>query len=376
MQGSIRKRGKGSWAVRLDVGRDPQSGRRRQIERAVRGTKRDAEKELARLIYELDQGTDLRPERLTVGEYLKRWLADYAKPNVGPSTYVKYEEIVRIHLTPRLGAVLLGKLQPLQIQRAYAAIIASGLSEKTVLHVHRLLHEALRHALRWQLIRINVSEAVEPPRPQRYEARALNVAELLRLIAAGDQTRYGILIRLAATTGLRQGELLGLRWKDVDLASGRIYVTQAAARATGEGIVFRSPKTHRSRRAVVLSPRTIEMLQEHRWRQLKEHQSLGDEFQDSGLVFATPLSSPVDASNLRRMWNKLVKETGLTGLRFHDLRHSHATFLIKEGFNPKVVSERLGHANVGITLNTYTHLLAADQAEAAAFMDRLMETPR
>jgi integrase len=173
-------------------------------------------------------------------------------------------------------------------------------------------------------------------------------------------------------TGLRQGELLGLRWQDVNLDAGARHVQQTCQWLPGQGFIFRQPKTSRSCRAVALSPDTVQRVRQHRHRQLEERLLVGPAYQDHGLVFATPLGTPIDPSNLRRAWARIVKAAGLDHLRFHDLRHAHATLMLQQGTHPKVVSERLGHSGIGITLDIYSHVLPGIQAQAAAQLDGLV----
>ena len=372
MPGSIIKRGKSSWTVVVDIGRDPVTGKRRQLWRGVKGTKRDAETLLVQLLHQRDSGIDAPPGKITVSEYLNRWLDDYARPNTAPKTHMRYEEVIRLHLVPVLGSIPLAKLRPLHIQEAYRRALAKGLSPRTVLHCHRVLREALKHALKWQLIARNPADAAEPPRFERREIKALPPEDLRRILTAADDTPYGTLVHLAATTGLRRGELLGLRWQDVDLETGMIHVRQTAQRLPGQGITFRPPKTHRSSRPVSISPSTVERLRQHRRGQLEERMALGPDYEDHDLVLATPLGMPNDPGNLRRAWGRIVKAAGVDSMRFHDLRHAHATLLLQQGVHPKVVSERLGHAGVAITLDTYSHVLPGLQEEAAEKLDRVL----
>lgn len=379
MQGHIRKRGKRSWAVVIELGRDPVTGKRRQSWRSIKGSKREAEALLVQLLHQRDTGIDRPPGRISTGEYLENWLRDYARVNTAPKTYQCYEDVVRRHLIPGLGSIPLTRLRPQHIQAHYSRALQGGrldgqggLSARTVLRQHQVLHVALRHAVKWQLLASNPADAVQPPRPERHEIRALAVDEVRRLLKAADATAYGALVHLAVATGMRQGELLGLRWRDVDLEAGVLHVQQTCQWLPHRSFIFRQPKTQRSRRSVALSPESVRRLRRHRQRQLEERLLLGPAYEDSGLVFATPLGTPIDPSNLRRAWSGIVRAAGLEHLRFHDLRHAHATLLLRQGVHPKVVSERLGHSGVGITLDTYSHVLPDLQAQAAAQLDALL----
>ncbi len=371
MPGHIRKRGMESWTVVIDLGRDPQTGKRRRLWRSVKGTKRDAEALLIQLLNQRDTGIDAPSGKITVAEFLKRWLRDYAS-HLAPKTHRRYEEVVRLHLVPALGALPLTRLRPLHIQECYRRVLDMGRSARTALHTHRVLREALQHALRWQLIARNPADAVEPPRPKRYEIPALPPDMIRQLLAAADDTRYGTLVHTAVMTGLRQGELLGLRWRDVDLETGTLSVRQTCQWLPREGFVFRQPKTHRSTRPVALSPRTVQRLRQHRSQQLEERLSLGPAYEDNDLVFATPLGTPLHPNTLRVGWLRILKAANIGHLRFHDLRHAHATLMLQQGVHPKIVSERLGHSGIAITMDTYSHVLPGLQAEAAAQLDDLL----
>ena len=381
MRGSIRKRSNGSWTVIVDLGPDPATGRRRQRWEAVRGTKRDAEARLVAILNERQGGIEVQPGKETVGQYLDRWLRDYVAQNTAPKTEQTYREVVRSHLVPAFGALRLTGLRPTHIQAFYTAAQRSvrvdgrgGLSARSVLRYHQILHAALHQAVRWQLISSNPADAVEPPRADRREVSGLSPAQVHALFAAADGTSIGSFVRLAVLTGCRRGELLGLRWSDVDLDRAVLHIQQTAQRITGSGIVFRQPKTRLSRRAIALSPEAVRVLREHRRAQLEERLRAGSAYVDAGLVFASGLGgTPVEAGTIRRLWTRVVAEAGIGQVRLHDLRHAHASLLLRQGVHPKVVSERLGHASVNITLDTYSHVLPGLQSAAALALDAALE---
>lgn len=402
MKGHIRKRGKDSWALVIELDRTP-DGRRNQRWHTVRGSKRDAERELAKLLNEVATGEYVEPSKMTVAEFLDQWLVTYAKPNVGPRTYERYEQIVRLHLIPNLGRNLLTKLNPMQIQTYYAAALQAGndhsgkrarrkdektavkdqkrdgekkgLSPTTVLQHHRVLHKALECAVKWQIVARNVADAVEPPKRARREMQTLDAEQVRRLLQEAEDTEYYALIYVAVNTGLRRGELLGLKWEDIDLKEGTAQIRRSLQRIRGEGIVAREPKTHRSRRSVSLPPTVVEVLKKQRASQAKDRLFMGEAYRDSGLVFATSLGTPIEPANLSRRFDQLVKSAGLPHTRFHDLRHTHASLMLKAGVHPKIVSERLGHSAIGITLDTYSHVLPNLQKEAARKLDEQLFGP-
>lgn len=374
MRGHIRQRGKKSWSIVLDLGRDP-SGKRRQKWHTVHGTKRDAQRELTRLLHSLNTGEYVEPSKLTVGEYLNRWLSDYAKIRVSIRTYERYSEIVRLHLIPSLGNHLLPKLQPLHIQECNSRALESGridgkggLSPQTVLHHHRVLSEALHQAVRWQLLTRNPADAVEPPRPKRKEFRAPDEAEIAVLLESTKNTPHHVPIFIAATTGMRMGEILGLRWKDVDLKESIISVRQAIVR-TSNGLRFHQPKTLKGRRLIPLPQITVDRLGDHRRQRTAECLALGMRLEDTDLVCCAADGTPIDPCTFSKTFASTIKKLGLRKCRFHDLRHGHATQLLRHGIHPKVVNERLGHSSIGITLDVYSHVLPSLQEEAAKKID-------
>jgi len=370
MKGHIRKRGKSSWAVVLYLGRDA-TGKERHKWHSVRGTRRDAQRELARLLHETNTGSYVEPARMSVSEFLDRWLADYAKPKVSPKTYERYQEMIDGHIRPTLGSYLLPKLGPLHVQTFYSWALAKGrkdgkggLSAQSVVHFHRLLHKAFAQALKWQLLARNPIQAVEPPRAERQEMRALDEDETASLLNLLAESRLYMPTMLAVTTGLRRGEILGLHWSNVDLATGTIAVVQSLEQ-TKEGLRFKSPKTHRSRRSIALPAITVEALRSHRATQAEERLALGPIYDDRDLVCPRQGGAPWAPDAFSTAFAARVRRSALGRFRFHDLRHSHATHLLRAGVHPKIVSERLGHSTVGITLDTYSHVLPGIQEEAA-----------
>jgi integrase len=377
MKGHIRKRGKNSWAVVIFLGRDP-GGKQHRKWHAVRGTRRDAQRELARLMNEINTGSYVEPARMTVAEYLDRWLADYAKPKVSPKTYERYQEMIDGHIRPALGSYLLPKLSPLHIQGFYSRALATGrkdgrggLSSQSVVHFHRLLHKAFAQAVKWQLLARNTLQAVEPPKAQRQEMRALDEDETASLLSLLGENRLYMPVMLAVTTGLRRGEILGLRWSNIDLATGTMTVVQSLEQ-TKEALRFKSPKTHRSRRSLALPAITIEALRSHRAKQAEERLALGPAYVDQDLVCPRPSGLPWAPDVFSTAFSSFVRRSGLKPFRFHDLRHSHASHLLRAGVHPKIVSERLGHSTVGITLDTYSHVLPGMQEDAVQLLDAVL----
>jgi integrase len=318
----------------------------------------------------------VKPTKQTVGEYLEEWLRDYVTTNTAPTTADGYSDIVRAHLIPELGRFPLNALQPSHIQAYYARMLVSGrrdgkggLSAQTIKHHHRVLYEALKHAVKHDMLIRNVAEAVDPPRPEGKEMTKLEPENVRTLLDAARETPFYTLLYTAIYTGLRRSELLGLRWRDIDLDVTALSVVQTLHHVPKKGYIFKEPKTKRSRRLVDLSPSLALLLREHRANQELERRLLGRLLMPDDLVFCCSDGSPLPPNSVTKAFHRLVKSMGVSGIRLHDLRHTHATLMLRQGVHPKVVSERLGHSSVAITLDTYSHVLPGIQAAAARRFD-------
>lgn len=362
MRGSIRKQGRDTWQIRYYV-----DGKQRS--ETVRGKKADAQARLAAVLHQLQTGEYVEPAKLSLGEYLSRWLAS-VKPSVRPTTYDSYETMVRRHIAPALGSVPLAKVTPLHIQQLLAGVRrADGregpLSARTVRYVFTVLHMALDRAVKWQLLARNPCDAVEPPRPERYELQLWTPDQACAFLEHVADDRLYPLYLLAVTSGLRRGELLGLRWQDLDLDAGGANVRQAVVAVGGKPVVA-PVKTARGRRTVALSPTALGALRQHRKRVAEEKLLLGPDYHDFDLVFPYPDGRPHCPNALAKKFARVVASAGLPRIRFHDLRHLHATLLLRQGIHPKVVADRLGHFSAAFTLDTYSHAGLDLQREAAA----------
>lgn len=308
---------------------------------------------------------------LTVGAYLHEWLA-HARGRVRAATYEGYEALIRCHALPALGEVRLAELSPLRLQRLYHELMSDHhdrpLSSGTVLNLHLVLTQALGQAARWQLVSANPAAGAQPPRPRRKEPVVVDVALTQRLLAASAGTRLELPAAMALATGMRRGEILALRWREVsdDLTVAQVRATLQTSRG---GLVFEKPKTARSKRAVALPEFLRPYLEAQRTRQAALRDTEG--WVEHGLVVTRENGAPFNPDSLSSAWRRLLKSKGLPTVRFHDLRHAHATLMLLQGVHPKVVSERLGHASIGITLDLYSHLLPTMQAQAAAAFDEL-----
>jgi len=378
VKGHIRKRGKRSWAVVLYLGRDPATGKKQYKWHRVNGTKRDAERALAELLHQVNTQQYAEPSKLTLGEYLEEWL-DHASSRVRPSTWQGYATMVRRHITPVLGNVPLSQLTPRHVQRLCDEQLKAGradgrgkkLSHRTVQYVHAVLYRALKHAVELQLVARNVAAAVKPPRPERREVPVLDQEVATRLLKAAEGTRLYVPILLAVSTGMRRGEVLGLRWKDVDLEAGTASIQQTLL-ADPSGYRFSPPKSAQGRRRIALPEVVVDGLRTHRRQQLEYRLALGPGYDDHDLVVCLEDGRPWAPNGFRKAYRRLTRKLGLDEVRFHDLRHLHATTLLRKGIHPKVVADRLGHAEVRITLDTYSHVLPDIQQDAARAMDEVL----
>jgi integrase len=361
MRGTIRQRSKGSWTIQVYAGRDPVTGKKMRIARTVRGTKKEAELALAKLINAVETGIDFNSSKLTFGDYAERWLRSKRK-NVRPKTLERYSDIFRLHIIPVVGNIPLLKLKPLHLEKVYEQAFARGLSAQSVHHIHRVLFSSLRQAVAWQLIPRNVAEAVVAPRPEQREVGAMTAADVVRLLEIVQGTNLELPTLLGVGTGMRLGEVLGLRWSDVDLDKKSARISQTV-QETHEGTVFVPPKTHRSRRSVSLPNFVIAGLRKHKKEQAERRLYVGAAWHDLDLVVERGDGQPVRTSSLSGRFASAMKRAGMD-LTFHGLRHGHASLMLAAGVNLKVVSERLGHSTIGITADLYTHV--ADQLHEAA----------
>ncbi len=379
MKGSIRQRSKGSWEVCLDTGRDPATGKRLRHFESVKGNKKVAQQRIHELLHTLEQGAYIKPLRVTLAEWLRDWISGYVATNCSLRTAQSYQSEVKCHLIPALGAIPLAQLQPQHLQNYYACALSQGrvdgkggLSARTVQYHHRILSEALSHAVKMGILVRNVAEAADPPRPEQKNMATLVPEDVPQFLEAAHETPYYGLFYTALYTGMRLGELLGLRWCDVDLDMASLSVVQALYKRSGVCKMVK-PKSSHSRRRIALSPSLALLLRDHKAEQQVQRILLGTPLSDSDLVFCHHDGKPLDPGVVSHTFARVLKKAGLPHIRFHDLRHTHATLLLKGGIHPKIVSERLGHANIGITLDTYSHVLPGLQEKAAEHFDNLVE---
>lgn len=364
-EGSITQRNDGRWMARVSL----PDGSRKSFYGA---TRREAQQKLTAALRNLEQGRPIAPERQTVGDFLTKWLAS-AKPNLRPSTYQRYEEVLRLHILPTLGKHRLARLMPPQLQALYAAKLAEGQAPRSVRKIHALLHRALGQARRWRLIPANPCDDVEQPRPADQAIQPLSPEQARALLAAATDDPLEALYVLALTTGMRQGELLALRWGDVDLERRRLAVTRTVRRISGQGWHVGPPKSKSGLRRIELTDLAVAALRRHRERQRFQRLAAGEAWQEQDLVFTNEVGGFIEATNLvQRSFRPLLERATLPRIRFHDLRHSTASLLLVEGKLTKVVQELLGHSSIQITDDTYRHVAPVLHRDAVDALERLL----
>lgn len=364
-EGTIYKRPNGTWCAQVSI-----DGQRLT---KYAPTQRECRAWLKETLAQVDQGMTADGSRVTLAAYLEHWLT-IVEPSLRPNTWRQYHNITRRHILPDLGDIHLAQLRPDHLQGLYATKTTAGLGARTIQLIHTILHRSLGHAVEWGLIGRNPSDAVKTPQPPRHEMTILDAEQARRFLTAARDSRHQALFHLAITTGLRQGELLGLRWKDLNWDTGFLQIQRQLYRVTGQGLIFSEPKTSAGRRSIVLAAADLDILRQHRKQQLEERLFAGSRWQEQDLIFPTTIGTPLDQRNMTREFKAILASAGLQPLRFHDLRHTAASLMLQSGIHPKIVQERLGHSDITITLNTYSHVLPSLQKEAAETIAALLSS--
>jgi len=358
-EGTIYKRGS-SWTAQVTL-----EGHRLTKTFA---TQKECQAWIREVSNQIERGLRIDGAKMRVGDYLELWLENY-QGAVRPKTHHQYRGVVYNHLIPALGKIKLNTLHPQQIQSLYSKLAEQGHSQRTIQLIHSVLRRALVIAERQGLIVRNPAKVVEPPKVPFKEMQILDDNQVRQMMIAADGSRFEHLYYLAVTTGLRQGELLGLKWIDVDWASNNLHVRRQIQRVTGKGTKFSEPKTKAGRRMVELGSEALKRLSSQR-KQL-DIEALLSGWQDQGLIFPSTSGTPADQRNLHRDFKRVLEKAGLPNIRFHDLRHTAATLMLINGIPLIVVSRRLGHSKPSVTLDIYGHYLPGMQSTAAALMDEL-----
>ena len=413
-EGGITKRSDGRWMAQADLGW--QDGKRRRKTLYGR-TKREVQDKLRATLQRINDGLPPLPEQETVGGYLRRWLK-VKSGQVRPRTYESYEQAVRLHLLPGLDRLRLAKLAPSDVATWLDVHRRQGAGPRTIQYARSVLRAALSQAVRWELVSRNAAALTDPPRHRSREIQPLTSEQAKMLLAAVAGHRLEALITVAVALGLRRGEALALRWDAVDLDAGVLSVRYTLDRTGGDPVArkslaaerdrllarlkattdsvtrralaeslaetrrqlkavqgslrFAEPKTDRGRRTITLPGLVATALHEHRTRQIEERMAAGSRWRDWGLVFTTPIGTPIGTHSLHRMFKTILRGAGLPDIRYHDLRHTAATLLLAQGVAPRTIMETLGHSQIGLTLNTYGHVVPTLQREAAAKMNEIL----
>lgn len=373
MRGQIIKRGE-TWTVRIFLGRDT-TGKRRYFNKTIHGNKTDANKYLTGKLREKDLGIFIEPASMSLSDYLDKWLSESVKQRVREQTLDSYKMQLK-HVRNSLGSRKLSDIKTLDVQKLINSLTAKGLAPRTVRYVHAVLSSALKQAIKWNILSQNPCTSCDLPRKIKKEMKCLTTEQTVAFLEAAQNTKHFALYRLVVETGLRPEEYLGLQWKDIDVERGVISIQRAVIEGRKGGFYFDEPKTNGSRRSIPISQDLIAELKKHRRAQLEEKLKLGSVYRNLDLVFASEIGTPLQQKNMRdRHFKPLLKKAGLPDdVRVYDLRHTTATMLLSEGVNPKIVSERLGHASIVLTLDTYSHVLPTMQEDATARLETMLRT--
>lgn len=373
MKGHIRERSPGRWAIVLDV-HDAETGKRKRKWHSFEGTKRQAQIECSRLVTAMQAGSYQEPGKLTLNQFFETWI-EYQRAQVSPRTVERYAEIARKNLSPLLGAVALTKLRPEQISAAYTKALQTGrrdgkggLAPRTVHHMHRVLKQALRQAVVWNMLSRSPADLVRPPKVERAPMMPLDATQTARLLNHFRPTRMYMPVLLAVMCGLRRGEIAALRWRSVDLSNAQLSVVESAEQ-TRAGVRIKETKNSKGR-AVALPSMVTDQLRLHRLRQAEEFFRLGARPSEATQVVTQETGEPLQPNSITHEFVRILALCPtLPRIRLHDLRHTHATQMLSDGVHPKVAQERLGHSTIAITLDLYSHVMPGMQSDAAAKVD-------
>jgi integrase len=372
MTGHVRRRGERSWELKFDIGTDPLTGKRATRYHSFKGTKREADAELIRLIAAADRGDYVDPSKTTVAEFLDRW-ETWAATQVSGKTLERYRDLAAHHIRPHLGARRMQKLKSVDFAELYGRLLrpkpgGAGLAPRTVGHVHRLLHRVFGHAVKWSVIASNPVTA-EPPRVPRTEIEILGPKQVTVLLTALRGQRLYPVALIGLATGMRRGEIVALRWSDIDLDGGKVRV-ERSLEETQAGLAFKEPKTKAGHRTIGIPTSVVAELRAH-WRQQQEERlalGLGKGGAED-LAFPRPDGTTWPPDRLSSTWAKTVQTKGLPKVTFHALRHTHVSQLIAAGLDIVSVSRRIGHSNPTVTLGVYAHLFGNTDEKAVAAVE-------
>lgn len=368
-ESSIFKGADGRWHGWVSCGTAPDGRRRR---RHVSAKTRVLVVQKVRAA-EAERDLDVRAPGVTVAVWLSYWVSEIQPRRVRPRTLDGYTSLIDRHVTPSLGRLRLAQVTPDHLEGLYTRLLAGGLSASTVLRVHRLLARAFKVAVQRGVVARNVTALVDPPRVPRADvARPLSADEARAVLATAASERNAARWTVALALGLRQSEVLGLQWRDIDLAAGSLTVRRTQHEVAGVGITYAEPKTDRSRRTLALPPMLVQQLAEHRRVQAVERETAGSVWEEHDAVFAQPNGRPVGRKVDYTAWCRLLERAGVRHVRLHDARHTTATLLLAEGIQARVVMDLLGHSQMRTTTDLYSHVMPALAREAADKMGRVL----
>ncbi|MGG0727252.1 tyrosine-type recombinase/integrase [Bacillus paramycoides] len=359
MKGHIRKRGS-KYCIVVDIGPDPETGKRRQKWFSGYKTKKEAEKDVAKKITELNEGTFLEPSKITLKEYLYEWL-EIKKMSIQKSTYDVYKSFINTHIVSSIGMVPLSKLNVMHIQKCYKNSLDNNSAKNTTLLAHRILKSALNLAVKQRIINQNPVALAEIPKSEKTSIQTWTEDEVKTFLLHSQDSRYHTGFVLAITTGMRLGEVLGLRWQDVDFDNHTVTINQTLGH---DNKIKTSTKTNSSKRTIPIPLEAIEELKKRKLQVNKDKLRIGSGYHDLDLITCSNLGKVTTRSTFGRHFDKIIQNAEIKKIKFHDIRHTHATLLLKQGVHPKVVSERLGHTDISLTLRVYSHVLPNMQEDA------------
>ena len=365
-----RKSGKKSYEITVTGERDPLTGKRPRIYKTVRGTAKEAKATMRQMIVDMERGDIIKRTKKTVGQWLDEWMELYL-PNVEETTKIGYKGKIRCYLKPALGDILVESLRAPHVQKMINDMLARGLSPKNIRDTYNNINAAMKKAVVLRMIPFNPCEGVVLPKLKRYRAKVYDVSMIHKLLDAAKDTDMYLPILLCVTAGLRRGELLALRWEHIDFQNNLLKVRSNMVRGE-EDYIIKAPKSEAGIRDIRLGEEVMAVLRKEKIKYTTDMFAYGRGFQNLGFVIRQEDGSPLRPDSMSRKWRRFLEEYNLPSIRFHDLRHSNATALIQAGVNPRVVQQRLGHSDVNITLNTYTHVLPEMDIDAAEKLDSIM----
>lgn len=364
-EGTIYQRQDGRWAASITL----ENGKRKSF---YGKTRKEVAEKLQRALQEQKQGVLVTEPSVKVKDYLSQWLEEVHKPSIRLNTYARQRILVYKHIIPELGHTQVQRLTPQQVQSLYTHKLEEGQSPGTIQMLHSVLHSALENAVRWGITSRNVCDFVSPPRLSTHEVQTLTLEQARKLLDTARGHRLEALLTVAITTGMREGELLALKWQDIDLVNKSLQVRRTVSFLARHGYKETEPKTAKGKRKIALSLGVVDVLKQHRIHQAEVRLKAGDIWQPLDLVFCNAHGYYLNTNNLRHQLQKLLSEAGLPSMRFHDLRHSAATIMLGMGTHPKVVQEILGHNDISVTMNVYSHVLPSMQQDTMDRWDKLL----